>query len=269
MQYFKMQGTGNDFIFFDCIDGSKPELNSTDISKLCDRSYGIGADGVIFICSSQKADCKMDIYNADGSRATMCGNGIRCVAHYYKTKFNCKRNDINIETLSGLKQVNVSYIDGKYAYSYVNMGKASTPENCWVYLDCLNSMIDLYKINVGNPHAVCFIHPEWSEKLLQIYNELQRKPNFPNGVNVEFVESRVANSAKVRVFERGVGETMSCGTGATAVAQVFNFLDNCEDGYYNLCFKGGSLSIHIDKDKNATLCGQSELLEKGDFEKEN
>ncbi len=256
MKYIKMQGAGNDYVFFDCIE-NKFDLDPERLSPLVsDRHLGIGADGIILIKNSNNADCFMDIYNADGSRAKMCGNGVRCVAQFYQQTYLPKAKEINVETLSGIKKVKILSNDGTIAVSSVSMGNIKNPQKYDAYFDCLNERMEYYLVNVGNIHAVCFADKLFQEKFPHIVDELQHKHN--NNVNVEFVKKE-DKTIKARVFERGSGETLACGTGATAIARVLNYVNNDLTSNYDICFPGGILNVKIDENKNAELTGESEL----------
>ena len=256
MKYIKMQGAGNDYVFFDCIE-NKFDLDPERLSPLVsDRHLGIGADGIILIKNSNNADCFMDIYNADGSRAKMCGNGVRCVAQFYQQTYLPKAKEINVETLSGIKKVKILSNDGTIAVSSVSMGNIKNPQKYDAYFDCLNGRMEYYLVNVGNIHAVCFADKLFQEKFPHIVDELQHKHN--NNVNVEFVKKE-DKTIKARVFERGSGETLACGTGATAIARVLNYVNNDLTSNYDICFPGGILNVKIDENKNAELTGESEL----------
>ncbi len=257
MKFIKMHGAGNDYIFFDCIE-SNFNFNPKELAPiLCNRSKGIGADGIIFILKSSVADCMMDIYNSDGSRAAMCGNGVRCVAHYFVLKYKHKTRIVNVETLSGIKHVEIYKIKDNFATSSVEMGKSTDPIKKTVYFDCLNECLDFYFVDVGNPHAVCFLEARFYEKIAHIAGEMQRK--FKDGINVEFIGVKKNNVINARVFERGSGETLACGTGATAIARTINFLKNETQGEYFVNFPGGTLKVIIDKTKTAKLVGESEI----------
>lgn len=251
-----MHGAGNDYIFFDCINQSL-DFKASEISPiLCDREKGIGGDGIILIGKSNLGDCSMDIYNADGSRARMCGNGVRCVAQYYQQTYSPNSKEIVVETLSGLKKVHILSNDGIRAISSVDMGFVCEPIEMKTYLDCLNETLTYYLVNTGNKHAVCFAENLVPDKFSHISEELQRKHN--GEVNVEFIKKR-DNEIYARVFERGSGETMACGTGATAIARVVNKVENKLDGDYNIKFPGGMLKVNIGLNKRATLTGESVL----------
>ena len=255
MKYIKMNGAGNDYIFFDFMK-SKCNFNPEKLSPvLSDRKNGIGSDGIILIKKSNRADCFMDIYNADGSRAKMCGNGIRCVAQYINSYYFPEKKEVHIETLSGIKKVKILENNGKTALSSVSMGKPTMPIVQHKYFDCLNDCLKYFLVGTGNLHAVCFANNLIPEKFQHIALELQRKHK---NVNVEFVNIK-ENQIKARVFENGSGETLACGTGATAIATVLNFLENKESGNYPIIFPGGKLLIQINEDKEAILVGKSEL----------
>ena len=263
MKYFKMNGAGNDYIFFDRVY----QLVEFDPAKLapqiCDRETGIGSDGIIIIGNSYRADCSMDIYNADGSQAKMCGNGVRCVAQYFQHNYRPNAPEISVDTLSGVKKVKILENDGFNAITSVSMGRPCEPEEHFVYFDCLNERMKYYIVRTGNVHAVCFAENLVPEKFPHITEELQRRHN--GNVNVEFVK-REGEDVLARVFERGSGETLACGTGATAIARVLNKLDGKRESSYQIHFPGGTLGVKIDAAKCATLTGESQYMGSGELD---
>ncbi len=228
MKFTKMHGTGNDYIYIDCF--CETVENPCELSKkLSDRHFGIGGDGVVLIKPSQKADCFMDIYNADGSRAQMCGNAVRCTAKYIYSNL-IKKPVIKVETLSGIKVVEILHNGGR-----VNMGKPilngrlipTRYGNSIVRDKILNIDKKEYKItcvSMGNPHCVTFCDNIDNLDLQKIGPLFERHEMFPEKINTEFVKILDKNHLKMRVWERGSGETLACGTGAcaSAVAGVLN-----------------------------------------------
>ena len=262
MKFTKMHGAGNDYIYIDCFN-EKVE-NPCELSKqLSDRHFGIGGDGVVLIKPSPKADCFMDIYNADGSRAQMCGNAVRCTAKYiYDNRI--RKSVITVETLSGIKKILVSDEDCK-----VNMGKPIfngrlIPTR---YGDSIvrgkNLNIDNkdYKItclSMGNPHCVTFCDNVDNLNLEKIGPLFERHEMFPERINTEFAEFIDTNCLKMRVWERGSGETLACGTGACAVGVATVINGYCsKNTEITIKAKGGILKVQWNENDNVYLTGEA------------
>jgi len=259
LPFTKMHGTGNDYIYINCID---MEINSPESlsALLSDRHTGIGGEGLILILPSEKADAKMRIFNLDGSEGAMAGNSIRCVAKYLYDKGIVKKRNMRLETRSGIKELQVFTRNGKVSSVKVNMGRAQLhPEKIPVNLSGENVIArqvniggknyDITCVSMGNPHAVVFC--EGVDNLnLQLTGPLfENDPLFPDRVNVEFVEIMDINHLKIRVWERGSGETQACGTGACAavVAAVLN--NHCDKGMdIKAQLPGGELIINYTDD---------------------
>lgn len=254
MRFIKMNGAGNDYVFFDCITEELHYDPAKIAPKISDRNFGIGSDGIIIIGNSAVADCSMDIYNADGSRASMCGNGVRCVAQYFQKHYKSKSKIVTVETLAGIKAVKIINNSSNTALSSVLMGRPSEPQEFNVYLDCLNDRLKYFLVETGNKHAVCLAQSLTQEKFSHIAQEIQYRLN--NDVNVEFLKEQNGEYF-ARVFERGSGETLACGTGATAIARTINKLKGDSVGTYIINFPGGKLTVEIDSVKYATLIGES------------
>lgn len=260
MKFTKMHGCGNDYVYVDCTNGMIED--PSEVSKyVSDRHFGIGSDGLILICSSDIADFRMAMYNADGSEGAMCGNGIRCVAKYVYDKSLTDKKNISIETKSGIKELELTVEDGKVSLVKVNMGAPILKaKDIPVDIDtekCIDSDINVdgknYKItcvSMGNPHAVTFIDED--VKLFPIEKigpKFENHPMFPDRVNTEFVQVLNRHEVNMRVWERGSGETLACGTGtcATVVACVLNGLTDDEVTVHLL---GGDLFIKYDRENN-------------------
>lgn len=273
LNFSKMQGCGNDYIYFNCF---KQEIkNPAELSiKLSNRHYGIGGDGIILICPSKIADAKMRIFNSDGSEAKMCGNGIRCVGKYLYDNRIVKGEIIKIETLSGIKTLQILKTENNVTNLKVNMGKAElNPENIPVKIDkekVINESVLLgnkyYNINcisIGNPHCVIFCD---DLENLDIENEgplFENSPLFPDRVNVEFIKLTDKNTIEMRVWERGSGETMACGTGACAAAVAIVENGYCEKGKdIKVKLKGGHLLINY-TDEAVYMTGNAEKIYEG------
>ena len=267
MKFTKMHGAGNDYIYIDCFDEyvENPEEMSKQLSN---RHFGIGADGIVLIKPSVVADCSMNIYNADGSQAEMCGNAVRCVAKYiYANKK--KRDRIKIDTLSGIKVVEIHSKDGKAIGGTVNMGKPilngrhiPTRYGMSVVKDQILDIDDNdYKItclSMGNPHCVVFCDDIDRLDLNKIGPLFEHHEMFPERINTEFVEIVDENHLKMRVWERGSGETLACGTGAcaVAVASVINGICRKEE-IIKIQARGGVLSVKWHEDDNVYLTGEA------------
>lgn len=273
LNFSKMQGCGNDYIYFDCFN--QEIKNPTDLSiKLSNRHFGIGGDGIILICPSQVADAKMRIFNSDGSEAKMCGNGIRCVGKYLYDNKLVKGGFIKVETLSGIKTLQMLKNENNIATLKVNMGKAElNPKKIPVKIDkekVINESVLLgnkyYNINcvsIGNPHCIVFCD---DLENLDIGNEgplFENSHLFPDGINTEFIKLIGKNTIEMRVWERGSGETMACGTGACAAAITIVENGYCEKGEdIKVNLKGGNLLINY-TDESVYMTGNAEKIYKG------
>lgn len=259
MKFTKMHGIGNDYIYIDCT--KKPLENPESVAvKLSDRHFGIGGDGIVLIEPSDKADFFMSMYNADGSRAEMCGNAIRCVGKYVYDNGLTDKTEIAIDTLAGIKYLTLNVKDESVETVKVNMGAPILKgTDIPVAIDkdtVINESITVegkeYKItcvSMGNPHAVVYVDSPKNLDLEKIGPCFENHPVFPRRVNTEFVEVVDRHNLNMRVWERGSGETLACGTGACAslVATVLNGL--CDDSA-TLHLLGGDLLITWDRNEN-------------------
>ena len=265
MKFTKMEGIGNDYIYVNCFQETVE--NPADFSvKYSDRHFGIGSDGLILICPSEIADFKMSMYNADGSQAEMCGNGIRCVGKYVYDYGLTSQTEITVETLAGIKYLTLHVEDGKVLEVTVDMGEPIfVPSEIPVDLSKLSMeassrVVDVpieiadkeYRmtcISMGNPHAVVFVDGVKELPLEQIGPLFEQHPVFPKRVNTEFIEVLSDTEVNMRVWERGSGETLACGTGAcaSAVACVLNHKTKDEIVLHLL---GGDLKVKWDQEKN-------------------
>ena len=275
MKFTKMHGAGNDYIFIDCFD-EKIE-NPAELSRMLSRRhFSIGADGIVLIKPSVIADCSMNIYNADGSEAQMCGNAIRCVAKYIFDNKK-KRDKIKIDTLSGVKVVEIHSRDGIAVGGTVNMGKPvfngrqiPTRYGMSVVKDqILNIENKDYKITcigMGNPHCIVFCDDVDILNLDKIGPDFENHEMFPQRINTEFIEVIDENNLKMRVWERGSGETLACGTGAcaAAVASVVNGV--CQKNMdIKIQARGGELSVKWHEDDNVYLSGEAVEVFQGEI----
>ena len=250
MHFTKMQGLGNDYLYF---YGEAP-ANAAELSRrLSDRHFGPGADGIIFIERSDQADFTMRIFNADGSEANMCGNGIRCVGKYVYDKGYTRKTELAIETGAGLRRLWLRVENGKVVSVSVDMGKAVvTPTD----RGCL--------VDVGNPHLVVFVPDADAAPLLAEGPVLSR--SVPGGVNVEFVSPIGRDRLRMRVWERGSGVTMACGTGACASAAAAVKRGLCQIGRpIEVRLDGGLLRVTVAEDGGVLMEGPAETVYEGEF----
>lgn len=264
MKFTKMHGAGNDYIYVDGMKETVPNESET-AKKLSDRHFSIGGDGLIIIKKGTKADFEMVMYNSDGSRGAMCGNGIRCVAKYVYDKGYTENEEFTIESMGAVKHIKVYTQNGKVTSARVDMGKPNLnskdiPVMC--HKDkCINENIILadreFKmtcVSMGNPHAVMFIDEHPTDFDLNKYGKIAESNTeiFPDRVNAEFAKIIDRNTVEMRVYERGAGETLACGTGscATAVAGMVNgYLDN----EVIIKLLGGELKIEWSKNEEDSV----------------
>ena len=256
MKFTKMHGLGNDYVYVNCLK-EKIEDPSALSKRISDRHFGIGSDGLILICPSDKADFRMDMYNADGSQAEMCGNGIRCVGKYVYDHGLTDQTEISIETLAGIKYLSLNIENEKVSTVRVNMGSPILQaDKIPVLVDsekAVNVPIQIcgrdYRmtcVSMGNPHAVIFMKHVKDLNLEKIGPYFENHPVFPKRTNTEFVEILSSTEINMRVWERGAGETLACGTGtcASVVASVLNGLTEDKVLVHLL---GGDLMIEWDR----------------------
>lgn len=260
MKFTKMHGLGNDYLY---VYGEVPE-NIEELSrKLSERHFGAGSDGMIYICPSKIADFKMRIFNADGSEAKMCGNGIRCVGKYVYDKGYTDKTHLKIETLSGIKCLDLHLSCGKVKSVTVDMGTA-IPEKEKTLNVCGNE-VNLIPVSVGNPHAVIFVDDIEKAPLLELGPAIEHHEDFPDGVNVEFVQIISEKELRMRVWERGSGVTMACGTGACAVVTAAVSKNICErESPISVHLDGGTLKIQVDYDNTVTMTGPAKTVYEGE-----
>ena len=258
MKFTKMHGTGNDYIYINGFE-EKLENPSEAAVKLSDRRFGIGSDGLILILPSDVADCRMEMFNADGSIGKMCGNGIRCVAKYVYDRGLVKKDVLRVETRSGVKTLQLRVEDGKVASVRVNMGQPELDPEKIPVLFSKDRMVDeeVYTpsgnvwrvtcVSMGNPHAVIFVDDVEGLNLPAIGPEMEKHAMFPERANIEFVQVTGPHEVQMRVWERGSGETLACGTGACACA-VASVLTGKADRDVTVHLRGGDLHVFWDPD---------------------
>lgn len=276
MRFTKMQGLGNDYVYVNCFEekiDNPPEL----ARRISDRHFGVGSDGLIMINPSDKADFEMEMYNADGSRGEMCGNGIRCVAKYVYDYGLTDKTDISVETLGGIKYLELTVEDGKVKTVKVDMGKPELePQKIPVKADGGKAVDEPIRVggeeyrmtcvSMGNPHAVVFVGCDVKDfPLEEIGPKFENHERFPNRVNTEFVRVIDRHTAEMRVWERGSGETLACGTGACAVA-VACVLNGLTEDEVTVRLLGGDLQIRWDREKATVyMTGPAEAVFDGEW----
>lgn len=262
MHFTKMHGLGNDYLY---VYGEVPEQIADLSVKLSDRHFGAGSDGMIYISPSEVADFKMRIFNADGSEAMMCGNGIRCVGKYVYDKGYTDKTRLKIETQSGIKELALQLSCGKVKNVTVDMGIAVAKEEQRITV----AGVDLayIPVSVGNPHAVLFVEDVKTAPLTTLGPLMEHHRAFPDGVNVEFVQVLSSDELRMRVWERGSGVTMACGTGACASVMAAVSRGFCEyDTYVSVYLDGGVLKVKVAPDHTVTMTGPAETVYEGETE---
>ena len=275
MNFTKMEGCGNDYIYINCLENEI--LHPEEFSKwVSDEHFGIGSDGLVLICPSQTADFKMRIFNADGSEAKMCGNATRCVGKYVYEKGLTNKTTVRIETLSGIKILNLTVHNNQVTDVTVNMGKAvlkprEIPINAdgenYVSqnIEIDNAIYQITCVSMGNPHAVVFMEDVANLDIASVGPLFENHQVFPNRTNTEFVEVVDRTHVNMRVWERGTGETLACGTGccATVVAGVLNGLT---EEKVTVRVLGGEIEIQWDREENLVyMTGPAATVFEGEF----
>ena len=262
MKFTKMHGLGNDYLY---VYGEAPDNVAELSQKMSERHFGAGSDGMIYISKSGIADFKMRIFNADGSEAKMCGNGIRCVGKFVYDKGYTDKKFLSIETLSGIKYLTLLVVNGKVKTVTVDMGKAETKPPMKLTVD--GETVSLIPVSVGNPHAVIFVDDIETAPLTTLGPKIEHHPEFPDGVNVEFVEVLGTDKLRMRVWERGSGVTMACGTGACASVMAAIVTKRCNyDETVSVVLDGGTLKIEIESDNTVKMTGPTETVYEGKTE---
>lgn len=278
MKFTKMHGCGNDYIYingFEEIAEHKPEA----VVRMSDRHFGIGGDGVIFINPSKKADFEMEMYNADGSRAEMCGNGIRCVGKFVYDKGLTDKKKITVESFGEVKQLDLYVQEGKVLTVTVDMGApelraekipviSAQKEVIHEEIEVEGQIYYMTAVSMGNPHAVIFVEELADMDVSKIGPKFEHHTRFPNRINTEFVKIIDRNNIEMRVWERGTGETLACGTGCCAAAAAC-ILNGLTETKVTVKLLGGSLHICWDRDRNTILMsGPAETVFEGNIELE-
>ena len=276
MKFTKMHGCGNDYVY---VNGFENKMeNPGEISKkISDRHFGIGSDGMIVINPSDVADFKMSMYNADGSEGKMCGNGIRCVAKFVYDYKLTDKTTITVETLSGIKTLKLNVKDGKVETVRVNMGSPILNAKQIPVISAQDQVIDSplmidgkeYRItcvSMGNPHDITFVDDTDAIEIEQIGPKFENHEIFPDRVNTEFIQIVDRNTIKMRVWERGSGETLACGTGACA-SVVACVLNNKTENVVTVKLLGGDLLIEYNREENTVyMTGPATTVYTGEIE---
>ena len=279
MKFTKMQGLGNDYIY---VNGFQEEIKAPGeaAKRLSDRHFGVGADGLILIKPSQKADFTMEMYNADGSQGAMCGNGIRCVGKYVYDYGLTDQREITVETKSGIKALRLTVQDGKVSQVEVDMGEPElAPEKIPVLLEgetVIGREVRVgeqtYRItcvSMGNPHCVTMVEEVRGLDLAKIGPAFENHAMFPDRVNTEFIRVLDRKNIEMRVWERGSGETLACGTGACAVA-VACALNGWTEEEVTVHLLGGDLRIRWDRETNRVfMTGPAVTVFEGEIDRKD
>lgn len=264
LNFIKMQGAGNDYIYFDCLEKEleNPEKVAKMLSK---RHFSVGSDGIVLICRSQIADAKMRIFNSDGSEAKMCGNAARCVGKLLFESNFARKSHLTLETESGIRELYLTVCNGKVEKITVDMGRATLGD--MFSFEAAGQKYEMRAVNVGNDHQVTFVPDTDFVDFERIGRLCEKNPRFEGGVNTEFCEILDKNHLKVRVFERGSGETLSCGTGACACAVAGIAVGACElNRAIKVEMKGGELLVFCDENHNLRLMGEAQITFRGEVD---
>ena len=270
-----MHGAGNDYIYVNCFEERVDDPSALAV-KLSDRHFGVGGDGVILICPSDKADVRMRMFNLDGSEGKMCGNGIRCVARYAYERGIAVKTEMTVETASGIKTLYLAVENGKVLSVRVDMGEPSficrdipvisdMEEFIDMPVEALGRSFDITCVSMGNPHAVMFVEDTENTDVERIGRAIENHPMFPERTNVEFIEAVDEKTLRMRVWERGSGETLACGTGACASLAAAARLGIC-GRTAKLILLGGELIIEwSEADGHIYMTGPAEFVFDGEI----
>ena len=276
MFFTKMHGCGNDYIYLDCFHQPPPRDPATLSRKISDRHFGVGSDGLILICPSERADARMRMFNADGSESEMCGNGVRCIAKYVYDHGLINKPTITLETGRGILTLDLEVKNGKVQRVRVDMGEpilqaaripttlpGDPPVN--VPLAVENRTLTVTCVSMGNPHCISYVDEINDGLVLGIGPQVERHAAFPRRVNAEFVRVNRTDDVTVRVWERGSGETLACGTGACAVC-VAGVLTGRTARTITAHLPGGDLELHwSEKDNHVFLTGPAVEVFSGEW----
>ena len=264
MRFTKMQGAGNDYVYIDCFKEQVEDPAALAI-KVSDRHFGIGSDGLVLICPSEKADVRMRMFNADGSESPMCGNAIRCVGKYVYDHGIAQKEELSVETGDGIKSLNLHVTAGKVEAVTVDMGEPRLTSELPEAICVCGEEKEFVGISMGNPHAVYYEKNIDGLDLEAIGPAYEHHSRFPDRVNSEFIELVDRSHIRMRVWERGSGETWACGTGASA-SVVASILRGFTDDAVEVELRGGNLTIFWNRETNHVfMTGPAVEVFCGDF----
>ena len=282
MNFTKMEGAGNDYVYVDLFSETLPEPPEALAVKISDRHFGVGGDGLVLICPSDRADARMRMFNADGSEAEMCGNAVRCVAKYVHDRGICGRNPLRIETGIGVLTLDLELKADRVVRVRVDMGEpVLAPEKVPTVLRASSGDpnapavdvpfeidgrdLSVTCVSMGNPHCVAFVDEPTDEWVLGIGPKIEMDPRFPRRVNAEFVKVLSRSELQMRVWERGTGETLACGTGACATG-VAAILSGKTDRRVTIHLRGGDLVIEWNEETgHVIMTGPAREVFSGDW----
>lgn len=282
MKFTKMHGIGNDYVYVNCFEETVEEPARV-AQLISDRHFAVGSDGLILIKPSDVADFKMEMYNADGSLGAMCGNGIRCVGKYVYDHGLTNMTTITVETGAGIKTLDLNVVNGRVSTATVDMGAPVltsnhldlelgadaygilTPSQIWEDITVDGKTYKMISVSMGNPHAIIFVEDTEAIDIEKIGPKFENHERFPDRTNTEFIQVINDTNLKMRVWERGSGETMACGTGACAslvAASLAGFVNQVAD----IRLLGGTLQISINKETgHVIMTGPATEVFEGDF----
>ena len=278
MKFTKMHGIGNDYVYVDCFQERVKDPGNL-AAYISDRHFGVGSDGLILICPSDTADCRMEMYNSDGSRGAMCGNGIRCVAKYAYEHGICRKTDMEIETDSGIKKIHLTVKDGYVTVVSVNMGKpvvtssgceekdakTLTRKEVWEPISAGGQEYSMIAVSMGNPHAVLLWEDVDGMDIEKVGPLFENHRRFPDRTNTEFIKVLDRHTLRMRVWERGAGETLACGTGACAAAAAAS-LAELVTMPVTVKLLGGDLTIDWQEDGTILMTGPAAEVFRGELD---
>ena len=275
MRFTKMQGAGNDYVYVNCFDEPPPDNPAELARQISDRHFGVGGDGLILIGPSAVADARMRMFNADGSEAEMCGNGVRCVAKYVYDHGICRNANLRIETGRGVLPIEVQVSAGRVVAARVDMGApilesiripttlpGDPPVNA--PLQVAGRTLAVTCVSMGNPHCITYVDHLDDDWVLGVGPQVENDPHFPQRVNAEFVEVLSPDEVRMRVWERGSGETLACGTGACAVC-VAGVLTGRTQRQILAHLPGGDLELQWAEDDRVYLTGPAVEVFSGEW----
>ncbi len=274
MHFTKMQGTGNDYVYVSLFREQVADPSALAV-RMAKPSFGIGADGLVLIGPSDRADFSMRMFNADGSEGEMCGNACRCIGKYVYERGLTRSRDVRLETRAGLRVLHLTVEDGKVTAVRVNMGRpglkpaeipviTDRPSTVGVPVATSAGILPLTCVSMGNPHAVLFVEDDEQAPVFTLGPEIERHPAFPAHTNVEFVTVKDRSHLEMRVWERGSGETLACGTGACA-ALVAAVLNGYTEKTADVRLRGGTIRVSWEADGFVYQNGPAEFVFDGEW----